>query len=83
MPPPLYLPLVPVYWGQDVWWPEEPNLEVSEDVCTDVGSSVDTDAPRCEEDFQLSNVYDVPATWHKYEAGLWLKCSGRLLRRER
>ena len=75
MPPPLYLPLVPVYWGQDVWWPEEQNLEVSEEVCTDVGSSVDTDAPRCEEDFQLSNVYDVPETWQKYEDGLWLKCS--------
>ena len=75
MPPPLYLPLVPVYWGQDVWWPEEQNLEVSEEVCTDVGSSVDTDAPRNEEDFQLSNVYDVPETWQKYEDGLWLKCS--------
>ena len=73
MPPPLYLPLVPVYWGQDVWWPGEQNLEVSEEVCTDVGSSVDTDAPRCEEDFQLSNVYDVPATWHIYEDGLWLR----------
>ena len=45
MPPPLYLPLVPVCWGHDVWWPDEPNLEVSEEVCTDVGSSVDTDAP--------------------------------------
>ena len=40
MPPPLYLPLVPVYWGQDVWWPEEHNFEVNEKVCTDLGSSV-------------------------------------------
>ena len=45
---PLYLPLVPVYWAapEDAWWSEQQNLEVSEDVCTDAGSSVDTDAPR-------------------------------------
>ena len=74
---PLYLPLVPVYWAapEDAWWSEQQNLEASEDVCTDAGSSVDTDAPRCEEDFQLSNAYDVPETWHKYEDGLWLKCA--------
>ena len=74
---PLYLPLVPVYWAapEDAWWSEQQNLEVSEDVCTDVGSSVDTDAPRCEEDVQLSNAYGVPETWHKYEDGLWLKCA--------
>ena len=77
MPPPLYLLFVPIYWGQDAWWPppEEQNFEVSGEVCTVVGNSVDTDAPRCEEDFQLSNAYDVPETRHKYEDGVWLKCA--------
>ena len=70
---PLFVPLVPVYINASGWgaWPEQ-SVEESEDVCTEVGSSADTEAPNqhCGDgdgDWQLAFVYDQPSTWHQYE----------------
>ena len=78
---PLFVPLFPVYINASGWgaWPEQ-SVEESEDVCTEVGSSADTEAPNqhCGDgdgDWQLAFVYDQPSTWHQYEEGLWLKAT--------
>ena len=78
---PLFVPLVPVYINAPGWgaWPEQ-SVEESEDVCTEVGSSADTEAPHKhagdgDGDWQLAFVYDQPSTWHQYEEGLWLKAT--------
>jgi hypothetical protein len=77
---PLFVPLVPVYFNAPGWgaWPEQ-SVEESEEVCTDVGSSVETEAPNQhagdgDGDWQLAFVYDHPS-WHQYEEGLWLKAT--------
>ena len=72
----MYLPVVPIYITQEAWWPRQPTTEETEEtVCTEVGSSADTEAPRSDEDWQLTCLYDNPATWQQYEDGLWLKCA--------
>ena len=76
MQSPMYLPVVPIYITQEAWWPRQPTTEETEEtVCTEVGSSADTEAPRSDEDSQLVFLYDHPATWQQYEDGLWLKCA--------
>ena len=74
----MLVPLLPVYVAAPPeWWPAPPSIEETDDVCTEVGSSVETEAPRCkcDEDWQLQAVYYQPNVWHKFEEGLWLKAT--------
>ena len=74
----MLVPLLPVYVAAPPeWWPAPPSIEETDDVCTEVGSSVETEAPRCkcDEDWQLQEVYYQPNLWHKFEEGLWLKAT--------
>ena len=79
----MFVPLMPFYVPAPGWgaWPAQ-SVEESEEVCTEVGSSVDTEAPQTSQhsgdgdgDWQLAVVYDQPSTWHQYEEGLWLKAT--------
>ena len=54
------------------WWSAPPSAEETDDVCTEVGSSVETEAPQ---DWQLQEVYYQTNVWHMYEEGLWLKAT--------
>ena len=74
----MYVPLVPLYVPPpEACWSvkDSDDVEGADDVCTEVGSSADTELPRrqCDEDWDLSYAYDRPGVWHFYEHGLYLK----------
>ena len=75
----IYVPLVQIYVASppEAWRPQPAQTvdDSAETVCTEVGSSADTEVPCGEEDWKVRCVYENPATWHQYEEGLWLKCS--------
>ena len=74
----MLFPLLPVYVAAP-WWPAPESVQETDDVCTDVGSSVETECPHSrktgDEDWQLHEVYEKPMAIHEYEGGLWLKAT--------
>ena len=76
----MYVPWAPFYVApREACWGTQDSEEVegTDDVCTEVGSSADTELPRRrgDDDWGLSYAYDRPGAWHLFENGLLLQAT--------